>query len=79
MRKALASGKVVYSNVSTEVSRTAKVCTDEQKLDKRHSREDKVAHHTKVRRKQKSLRCRFSRHKPKAIYLTEGDPTQAVM
>jgi hypothetical protein len=38
------------SNSTSEVSETTKVCTDEQKLDMRHSIVDKVAHHTKVRR-----------------------------
>ena len=51
--EALASRKVVWSNPSIEVSGTANVWTDEQKLDKRHSRADKIAHHIKVRRIQK--------------------------
>ena len=36
----LARGKVVYREVCTEGSHTAKVCTDEQKLHKRHNNKD---------------------------------------
>jgi hypothetical protein len=38
--ESLARGKVVYREVCTEGSQTAKVCTDEQKLHKRHSNKD---------------------------------------
>ena len=38
--ESLASCKVVYREVYTEGSRTAKVCTDEQKVHKRHNNED---------------------------------------
>lgn len=48
--KALVSRKGDNSNVISEVSETTKVCTDEQKLYKRHSIVDKIAHHIKVRR-----------------------------
>ena len=59
--EALASGKVVYCKVCTEGSETAKVGTDEQKLDMRQSKPDKVAHHTNVQtQKAESLLCRFS-------------------
>ena len=54
IREALASGKGGSSNVTSEVSQTAKVCTDEQKLYKRLVKLDKVAHHTKVRSIQKA-------------------------
>jgi len=39
---------VVYREVCTEGSETAKSGTDEQKLDMRHYKSDKVAQHTKV-------------------------------
>ena len=42
------SAGVVWSNPSTEVSETAKTCSDEQKLDMRLYRLDEVAHHTEV-------------------------------
>ena len=38
--ESLASCKVVYREVCTEGSMTAKVCTDEQKVHKRHSNKD---------------------------------------
>jgi len=44
----LASRKVVWGDPCTEVSETAKVGTDEQKLDMRHVKSDKVATHTNV-------------------------------
>ena len=34
--RSLVSRKVVYREVCTEVSETASVCTDEQKLNRRH-------------------------------------------
>ena len=46
--EALASGKVVWGDPCTEGSQTAKVGTDEQKLNMRHDKSDKVAHHTNV-------------------------------
>jgi len=42
--EALASGKVVYREVSTEGSQTAKSGTDEQERDMRHSYLGKQAH-----------------------------------
>ena len=39
---------MVSREAYTEVSETANVCTDEQKLDKRHCRADKIAHHIEV-------------------------------
>ena len=46
--EALASRKVVYREVSTEGSDTAKSGTDEQKRHMRLYYEDKQAHHCKV-------------------------------
>lgn len=46
--EALASGKVVWSNSRTEVSQTAKDCTDEQKLHMRHKGTDEQPHTCKV-------------------------------
>ena len=51
--RSLVSRKVVYREVCTEVSETASVCTDEQKLNRRHRWTDKVAQHTKVQSVQK--------------------------
>jgi hypothetical protein len=69
----LASRKVVYREVCTEGSETAKSGTDEQKLDMRHSKSDEVAQHTKVpTQKVKYLLCRFSRHQMKEKALTGG-------
>ena len=48
--EALASGKVVWINPGTEVSATAKACTDEQKPDRRPYRLDAVAQHTEVQK-----------------------------
>lgn len=53
--RSLVSRKVVYRKVSTKVSETANVCTDEQKLDKRHQGEDEIAQHIKVRSLQDHL------------------------
>ena len=44
----LVSRKVACRKVCTEGSETTKVGTDEQKLDMRHDKSDKVAHHTNV-------------------------------
>ena len=46
----LASRKVVYCEVSTEVSGTARVCTDEQEVHKRHNALDEIAQHIEVPR-----------------------------
>jgi len=43
--EALASGKVVYREVCTKGSQTAKSGTDEQESDMRHSYSGKQAHH----------------------------------
>lgn len=51
--RSLVSRKVVYREVCTEVSETTSVCTDEQKLNRRHRWTDKVAQHTKVQSVQK--------------------------
>ena len=72
--EALASGKVVWSNSRTEVSQTAKDCTDEQKLHMRHKGTDEQPHTCKVLNHWVHL-CRCSSDNPKAIYLARGDPT----
>ena len=46
--EALASGKVVYREVYTEGSQTAKSGTDEQERDMRHGYLGKQAHHCKA-------------------------------
>jgi hypothetical protein len=51
----LASYKLVYREVCSEGSRTAKVCTDEQKLHKRHLVGDERPQQRKVRRIQNLL------------------------
>ena len=57
----LASRKVVYREVCTEGSETAKVGTDEQKLDMRHDKSDKQAHLCNVQTQEvEYLLCRFS-------------------
>ena len=61
-------------NCTSEVSQTAKVCTDVQKLYMRHVKEDECAHQHEVPNV-KSDTCRYSSDKPKVIYLTGGDPT----
>ena len=48
--KALASGKVVYREICTEGSQTAKSGTDEQERDMRHSYSGKQPHHCKALR-----------------------------
>jgi len=53
--ESLAGGKVVYREVCTEGSQTAKVCTDEQKLHMRHLLGDKRPRQRKVRRIQNLL------------------------
>ena len=71
--EALASGKVVWGDPCTEGSQTAKVGTDEQKLDTRHDKLDKQAHHCNVQtQKVKCLLCRFSSDWRKENALTWG-------
>lgn len=48
MPEALASRKVVGSDSCTEVSGTAKDCTDEQELHRRHKRWDECAQQHEV-------------------------------
>ena len=48
--EALASGKVVYREICTEGSQTAKSGTDEQERDMRHSYPGKQAHLCKAQR-----------------------------
>jgi len=64
---------VVYREVCTEGSETAKSGTDEQELNMRHNRTDEVAQHTDVQAQEvKYLLCRFSRHRRKEKALTGG-------
>ena len=65
--RSVASRKVVYCEVCTEVSDTANVCPDEQKLNKRHVRKDKVAQHTKVQSVQNFLHVDSAGVNTKAI------------
>lgn len=51
--KALASGKLVVGNDSSEGSQTANSGTDEQKLDTRLNKLDKQAHHCDVQKPEK--------------------------
>ena len=67
--KQLASRKLVCREVWSEVSETAKVCTDEQKLYKRHGIVVKVAQLTKGYNP--TILCRCSRDKPKENVLTQ--------
>ena len=67
----LASGKVAWSDPYTEVSQTAKLGTDEQKLYKRHNERDEHAQQCEVQNDCSSL-CRCSSHTAKAIHLTGG-------
>ena len=60
--EALASGKVVYREVCTEGSQTAKSGTDEQKRYKRLYNEDKQAHHCNVQRVTTSFYSRYRRN-----------------
>jgi len=46
--EALASRKLATSDRWSEVSETAKTCTDEQKSDMRPYQRDEVTHHTEV-------------------------------
>ena len=67
--EALASRKVVYCEVSTEGSETAKSGTDEQERHMRLQNEDKQAHHCNVQRIKPSFysRCRRNWRKGKAF------------
>ncbi len=69
---------MVYRKVSTEGSGTAKVGTDEQKLDMRHGKPDEVTLHTDVQTQEaKRLPCRSSSDRPKEKALTGGCPDEA--
>lgn len=67
--EALASGKVVWGDPSTEGSQTAKSGTDEQERHMRLQNEDKQAHHCNVQRIQPSFcsRCRSDWMKERAL------------
>ncbi len=73
--EALASGKLVVDDNSSEGSQTAKSGTDEQKPDMRLKSEDKQAHHCKVRRIPTSFYSRSGRDWKKGKALTRGDLT----
>jgi len=60
IKKHLASDKLVYRKVCSEVSQTANIGTDEQELNRRYLEEVKVAHQTKG--KSPFSRYRFSRN-----------------
>jgi hypothetical protein len=70
--EALASDKVVYREVCTEGSQTAKSGTDEQKPDMRLLSEDKQAHHCNVQRIPKSFCSRSGSDWMKGKALTRG-------
>ncbi len=64
---------MVYREVCTEGSQTAKAGTDEQKLDMRHDKSDKQAHHCNVQTQEAEyLLCRFSSDWWKENALTWG-------
>ncbi len=71
MPEALASRKGVPSDRRSEVSGTAKLCTNEQKLYMRHNEWDECAHQHEVQNDCNSL-CRCSSDTAKAIHLTGG-------
>ena len=73
--EALASGKLVAGDGSSEGSQTAKPGTDEQKPDMRLLSEDKQAHHCDVRRIPTSFSGRSGRHWMKGKAFTRGDLT----
>ena len=70
---------MVYCEVCTEVSGTAEVCTDEQKLDKRHTVMDKVAQFTKVQRLPKLQYVDSAGVNLKGICLAEGELSRYVL
>jgi hypothetical protein len=70
--EALASRKVVYREVSTEGSETAKSGTDEQKRDMRQDCSGKQTLHCKAQRIQEGQFCRFRRDWKKEKALTRG-------
>ena len=70
--EALASGKVVYREVCTEGSQTAKSGTDGQKRYMRLFNVDKQAHHCNVQRTQKAFYSRYRRDWRKENALTRG-------
>jgi predicted kinase len=56
----LASRKGDSSDAISEVSGTAKLCTDEQELHRRHIAVDEYAHQHEVRTELKAVICRCS-------------------
>ncbi len=65
----IASGKGDNSDVISEVSQTAKLCTDKQELHKRHSEWDECAQQHEVQNDCSSL-CRCGSYTAKVIHLT---------
>ena len=63
---------MVYCEVYTEGSETAKPGSNEQELNKRLVKPDEVAHHADVRRIPKGLAGRFSGYWVKECVLTWG-------
>ena len=70
--ESLARGKVVYREVCTEGSQTAKSGTDEQERYMRHSCLGKQAHLCNALRLQERQLCRYRRHRRKEEALTRG-------
>ena len=70
--EALASRKVVYCEVSTEGSETAKSGTDEQERHMRLRNEDKQSHHCNVQSIKPSFSSRCRSHWMKEEALTRG-------
>jgi len=71
MSRSLASRKVFYPEVCTEVGGTANVCTEVHEPDKRHARVDEIAQLIEVPNNL-ALACRYGRGKQKGIYLAKG-------
>ena len=71
--EALASRKVVYCEVCTEGSETAKSGTDEQERYMRHNCLGKQAHLCNALRLQEKQLCRYRRNWRKEEALTRGD------
>ena len=66
---------MVYREVYTEGSGTAKVGTDEQEPDMRHGKSDEIAQLIDVQaQKAKYLSCRSGSDRPKEDALTRGGP-----
>ncbi len=70
--EALASGKVVYREICTEGSQTAKSGTDGQKRYMRLLNVDKQAHLCNVQRTPKAFYSRYRRHWRKGKAITRG-------